>query len=843
MALRKRAAKSALAAITAVTLLTSAGAVPALAANGSNAGAAQSTAVEAAPKIVRLNASSQLFIRSVYMLNQSKGKVMAFTATVTNNGNRELDMIDYMIRVKTKSGKTFKATLTNPPASGKTVIIPPKTSQNLNYYVVVDEQTRIEDILFDIVTWDFSAQNYERKLGTIGYPFSYSEITEPFKAGVLLYDTTKFRSAIKQVMVAKDESYSYITINFLFENIGYQTMDLSRARFALQTESMTVFDLDTSDLAQITVQPRERRIVTLNAQVPASLSDRSMHLIVAIEDTTSGVRIPLGAFEMPNVKASPVTPALQPKLLYISGNPIIQTVGEAIVSEVEDNENVQSISMEYTFLNENTSTVTLPDLEFSLKDKNGNAYPLDYEMNDKRVLPKIEKTIKLTGQIPAGLNPETMQLMVRTAPSGGKSGALIGFFGIKLGTVEEEEEEGTLYAQDGYEVTVGGIQRIPTESADIVAADLLIRNVSAEHKPIPDYSGYFLINGVKINSEPVKVKVDNSISIAPGETYNLVVLAEIPYTTRIDNIQFALVDTTDPQKEKKPFRFTSKGISAIKKNIFNSSYEITGTGRRSAVRIHKAGLYDSERDKVFYVELDYENKENRTGPTVPIAGYISNADGEILHLKFSNYAGRLKSKGKVLLSGWAVLPEDYNEEGINLVIGQKVTSSAGDGELKDTVIVKAEGFVLPTERLDATREELTDLSFGKYKLSMRNVALNLRASPQTYELEGLELKFSYDLASDTVSREIAESHKLILEIVNQDTNRTTYEAEFELEKEPGTDKPKEGTGILKTIVIKDNEVWSKIGSYNRYVLNVYDQVGDQKIRLASKELRWFIINP
>jgi len=831
MALKKTVARSAMAAIAAITLLTSTS-VPAIAAGSNTSGTAQSNTV-VAPKIIRLNESSQLFIRNVYMLNQAKGKVMAFTATLTNNGSKELDLNDYMIRVKTKSGKSFKATLTE--AGNRANIIPAKTSKNLTYFVLVDQQTKTEDILFEIVMWDFNAPNYERHLGVVGYPFSFSENVQPFKDKVLLYDNTKLRSAIKQVMISRDESYSYMTINFLLENVGFQTTDLSKARFALQTESMTVFDLDAGDLSQITIQPQERKIVTLNAQIPISVAGRKMDLVGAIEDATNGVRIPLGTFEMPNVQVSPATPALQPKLLYVSGNPITHTLGQAFTSESDQG---KSIVMEYTFLNESTAAVTLPDLEFTLKDKDGTSYPLTYELEDKRLLPKIEKTITLTGEIPSTLDPNAVQMVVRTAPAGGKNGSLVGIFNVMTGSNQGNVE--SAFVHNGYEIKVNAIQRIPSSVADVVAADLLIKNNTAQHKAIPSFSGYFLINGVKVNAESFRVALDNSISIAPGETYNLVVYTQIPYTTSIDTIQFALTDAANAQQAKTLYRFSSNGIAEIGKKSIDAIYEIEGVGRKSAVNIYKAGLYDNEKEKVMYVELDYENKESRAGTVVPISGYVSNVDGEIYDLQFTNYTGKIKANGKVILSGWAVLPKEFSNQDVELVIGQSVKGNAGDSnDAQENVIVKAQGFELKEDRLAGTQNSLINIPFHQYRFSMRNIYLNLGASPQGNQIDGLTLTFNYDLGRDAEARETAEAHKLILEIVNQDTKKATFSTEFEFDTLPGSNSLKEGTGFTKTVTFQDNDISSKIDTYGSYVLNVYDQIGEQKIRLATKELRWF----
>jgi hypothetical protein len=349
-----------------------------------------------------------------------------------------------------------------------------------------------------------------------------------------------------------------------------------------------------------------------------------------------------------------------------------------------------------------------------------------------------------------------------------------------------------------------------------------------------------LINGVKVNAESFRVALDNSISIAPGETYNLVVYTQIPYTTSIDTIQFALTDAANAQQAKTLYRFSSNGIAEIGKKSIDAIYEIEGVGRKSAVNIYKAGLYDNEKEKVMYVELDYENKESRAGTVVPISGYVSNVDGEIYDLQFTNYTGKIKANGKVILSGWAVLPKEFSNQDVELVIGQSVKGNAGDSnDAQENVIVKAQGFELKEDRLAGTQSSLINIPFHQYRFSMRNIYLNLGASPQGNQIDGLTLTFNYDLGRDAEARETAEAHKLILEIVNQDTKKATFSTEFEFDTLPGSNSLKEGTGFTKTVTFQDNDISSKIDTYGSYVLNVYDQIGEQKIRLATKELRWF----
>ena len=187
--------------------------------------AATSTSVSSiSSKIVKLNASASLNIRDVHFLMQAQGKVLVYSVSITNNGNSSLDLLDYWLRVKTKSGKTFKTTVTDADKDKKDV--PAKSTQYLTYYTVVDSQTKLTDLSFQVLKWDFSTANYERTLGTIQYPANGTDKVSPFKDATMLYANNKIRSAIKQSYITTDANNAYLVVNLLLEDVGFQSSDL-----------------------------------------------------------------------------------------------------------------------------------------------------------------------------------------------------------------------------------------------------------------------------------------------------------------------------------------------------------------------------------------------------------------------------------------------------------------------------------------------------------------------------------------------------------------------------------------------------------------------------------------
>ncbi|CAM3695271.1 hypothetical protein COLU111180_03455 [Cohnella lubricantis] len=258
-----------------------------------------SAATVTAPKLsVALGTGGSLKLQSAQFLTQDQGKVLAFTVTVTNNGNSDLDLTDYWIKVKSASGKVFSLKVSN--ADKSITKVTANSSVNITYYSTVDKETKLTDLLFTVVKWDFSVSGYERSLGTIKYPAGYSEKTAVFMPKDVIYNNTVIKDAIKSYVISSDGENEYITLSYLVENKGYKQINLSQAQFHLQTDNGAVFDVDGGSLDKVAVQPGERKLISLYGTVPAGTVKSGLSLVMSIKDAENNLNLPIGAFQIPN---------------------------------------------------------------------------------------------------------------------------------------------------------------------------------------------------------------------------------------------------------------------------------------------------------------------------------------------------------------------------------------------------------------------------------------------------------------------------------------------------------------------------------------------------------------
>ncbi|GGD92391.1 hypothetical protein [Paenibacillus nasutitermitis] len=836
-----------------VTLAASSLLAPNLILPAASVSAAAQSAIST--KIVKLNGSSYLNIRDAHFLMQEKGKVLAFSVAITNNGSTQLDLIDYWLRVKTKSGKSFKSTITEADKTKTTVA--PKSTQYLTYYTVVDNQTKITDLNFEVVKWDFSAANYERRLGTIQYPANTTDKIAAFKDTVMLYNNNKLRSAIKQSYITKDANNAYLTINFLMENVGLQSADLSKMNFFIQTESMSVYNV-SSNLEGVSVQPKERKIITLHATLPLVVADKPLSFIASLNDDTSKVQLPSGVFALPATKAVAATGAGETRMVYMDGTPINTKTGSAFLTQGSDK---NTVSIDYNLTNIGTASIANPNLDYFLVTSSGTSYPLTFTKEENGVLlPKIEKVVTLTGEIPSTIKPESSQLLVKTTATEKEKSYIIGSYYLKSTSQQGSLQSSFVY--NNYTIKLNSVGRSPLEDTDVLMANLTITNNSGDSKKVPALSGYFMVNGVKVGTEQKVVALDESVTVAPGASYEAVVYSEIPYTTAIDKITFVSTEPVPDKDGKQLYQFSGQTLSETPVQDIDVPYDVTSIGKRASVKVTRSAVFNGDLKNNFYVELEAVNKEARAALIANLGGYIKDKNGIIVPVQFAEVKEKLSPNGKALVSAWAQISKNFDTTSYQFIIGQAIKAptetnpggetgnGTGNGSGTGTgtpteipVIVKPVSYTLKGSDGQGTKQGLTGITFGGHTLDLNHVNVYLNVTGE-YTVQGLKMLFDYKLSKDKQYDYIAGDHKLLVEFVNKDTLKTTYTKQFALGT-PGTDEEllkeaAESTPV--TIAFADTEIQSKVQKYEDYTVNIYDVFQNTKLLIATKDLKWFTIS-
>ncbi|WP_337103571.1 hypothetical protein [Paenibacillus sp. YIM B09110] len=791
---------------------------------------------------VKLNASSTISVRDGQFLMQDQGKVFAYTITIKNSGNTTINLQDYYIRLLTKSGSRYISKVAE--ADKSKVTVAPNTTVNITYYAVVNTNTKLSDLSFNIIKWDFSSQyaasNYEKVLGKLSFPEGSTDKVTAFQAKSMLYNGGTVRGALKQYMVTSDKNNVYVTMSFLLENSGLQSVNVASLKLFAQSEGLATYNVDTSALANLTIQPKERKIVTLSSTMPLAMKGKKFALIVAApNDGGSSSSIPLGVFDMPKVTPAAAVEVGKIKTVYLNGVTVNSGVGFVTTTENDDDATL-NIEMDYDLENIGTTYTNVPNLNFSLVTSSGVVYPLAYtnEGTSLSLLPKITKTITMNGDIPASVNLNTSQLVVRSNVTETNSGYVVASYKVKKdGGVATG---GSTYSYDnGYVVKLNTVHRLPTSEKDTLMAEITITNTSKAAKITPNLSGYFLLNGVQISEAHQVSTLDSELYIQPNATVTKYVHVKIPYTTAINDVSFVLTElpATTTDKAKKLYQFGSQAVSTVPTQLKEQSYLINNAGRKADIKLLTTRFYDNATNTYFYSEFAVTNKEQRYAAIADISGYLQDVTGFTIPVEFVDFTERVTPDGTVLVSAWAKVSKNFNRLGSSLIIGKTADTSVG--ETKSSVILNPVAYKLTDESGSAVKTDLLGITFGGYSLSLKNLSTQLSYSGEG-DTDGVQFDLDYDLAIGDDYDFVAGEHKVIIEI-NGGSANTTYSKSFALKKSEDNALTvlEEGTGTALSVVFNDANILNKLNNLDTYTVNVYDVFEGAKMLIATKKVKWF----
>ena len=784
---------------------------------------------------VKLSTNASLSISSAQFLMQDKGKVLAFTVNYANKESKSIDLGDYTLRLKTKDGKSFKVNVVS--SNKDTTSITAKTNQYITYYATVDNGTQLSDLQFEIVKWDFDAPNFERKLGTIKASSNESNQVAPFTGKTMNVNNANLRSAIKGAFITKDQTSAYLTINFLFENKGLQTIDLSKYSFYIQTPSYSVYKVSASELSQLTLQPNERKISTMTVKLPLAVAGKKLSLVVATTDDVNKVALPAGEFLLPTLAAAPVTALGQSRSVYLSGQAVKTTLGKASLDDTGSTE--KGVSVDYKLLNQGTDSIKLPDIEVYLKTKQNVNYPLTFTKDDSKLLPGIEKTLTLTGSIPSTVKVEDAEIVVRTVGTDKDLGYVIGSY--KTTSTIQQGSLGSTFTMGDYRVSLNSIQRSPLEDSDMLVADISITNTTSVSKKIPSLNGYFLVNGVKVENASTVVGLDDSITIAPDQSYNMIVYTKIPYTSVVSNIGFVATEPVTDKTSKVLYQFSSQSLSTIPVISKDKTYEINSVGKKASIQLTRNAIFKGTTNNQFYAEFVIQNKESRVAAVSNLGGYLLDQNGQVVPITFATMKNKVLPNGKVLLSAYATLPNAFDEEHYDLYLGQAISKGPETGETAaQNAIAKIVSYRLNGEKPAAVKTDFQHIKIAGFDISLNNIRAGLRSSGG-YNVDGMNLNMDYTLARETEYDYTAGDHKLVIEFVNNDNQKLTFKKSYSFTATEGSQNEilKEGKDLALLTSFDENSIQAKITDYNNFTINVYDEFQGNQLLIASKQFAWF----
>lgn len=257
------------------------------------------TAITSTVGKVAITGSSYFELKQIHVLPDQSGKLATFTITIHNEGSSELQFIDYWVRLKSKSGNQFSARLL--PADKDKNRVAPGSTTDLTFYATVNTSTNLQDLVVQFIKWDFSQSNFERVLGEVAVPDTYTDVTPSDGAAAISVNGTNVKASIKKFVSNKNEKYHVPTVYVTLENAGNHTVTIPSYLFSIRTKEGLLYPLEAKGLKDLKINPKESKEIQLSGSIPVAVAAKAWQLAVAETIPDLKLNVSVANFQLPAV--------------------------------------------------------------------------------------------------------------------------------------------------------------------------------------------------------------------------------------------------------------------------------------------------------------------------------------------------------------------------------------------------------------------------------------------------------------------------------------------------------------------------------------------------------------
>ncbi|TFE28997.1 hypothetical protein [Cohnella luojiensis] len=331
-------------------------------------------AVTNAPAPIRITSTATVQVKSAELFTQEKGLYLIYTLTYTNNGNTTLQLDDFWSKAKSTSGKIYSTSVVD--KDKKTTRLSGKSSVDITYYSPVDDNATLSKLIISIVKWDFSVPNYTRNIGAFNLAKGYGATTAAFLPKYLFSKESKLKTAIKGVQSSIDNDERILKINFLMENLNTREYRATTTQFYVVATDGSVYAAKNDTLKDLIIQPKERKIITLQVKLPVIANEKGIKLLTGYLSEADGIYIPIASYQVP--KGATQSSAEVSQLSY--GNYLIEITGYGrLPTGTQD-----TLTANFKITNKGKTGLKIPQLKASwsfngIAQKAGNELVVAYD--------------------------------------------------------------------------------------------------------------------------------------------------------------------------------------------------------------------------------------------------------------------------------------------------------------------------------------------------------------------------------------------------------------------------------------------------------------------------------
>ncbi|WP_028543944.1 hypothetical protein [Paenibacillus taiwanensis] len=776
---------------------------------------------------VNLTSKSYLSVSDVQFYNVKNDKVVYYTVTIQNNDTKSLNLMDYWFNIKSNTGEKYPIQLLG-LAEKKDNLIVPNTSKTFKIYTKVNSKLNLYNLSLNVIKWDFSVPGFERSIGKVTIPTTYSNVT-PIGSYKNIQDGDKkvqtIASSLQLVNIA-DKLEAQMT--FYIRNTGDTTLLLNNYNYYLKTSTNKYYQLE-SEIKELSIAPGENKAVVLYAKLPLTASKEKFQLFISsVEGTENKVELPVGYYAMMfKSKLNSTVAAGKPGLITVQGQSISTQVNNTMV---DTNSEYHNITMTYKMENKGKNPVSLPKNQYQLMTKDQLLYPLTIaEEVATELLPNLSKEIVLTASIPANTSLDGLKLVIKKTKEENKTNDyLIAQYQVPPTNTTTGSNKTTYVSKQGvYEVSMSGVERLPWDKDDLVNTKVTIKNVGNKMQPVPSLKPTVWLNGVKLDEKLVQLlDVQGEVGLEVGKSTEYILTTKVANDSKFNNAKIQLSEIIDGKPVNNVGYFVvatqDTKLPIVKSNEY---YLANQPGTKASLTALDSNTYIGKNTNVINSVFSFKNTGDRYIQLPQLKAYYITPDSTYIPAQVNSVEQEISPNGLALLSINADVPGKYNSKDLKLMVGQGITNGKyATGKDKSDGYVAASILELPKENNDKVNL-FTPIDIRPYTFKINKISANKSGLSNIGEVK---LDFNYDLSQYNPYEGTNNVHKLVFQV---EYNGKKIDKVFEINNGSGTLAL--GDKVAETFMI--NDIAFDTIEHSGFTLNIYDEVqGARKLLISHK---------
>lgn len=499
-------------------------------------------AAQAVNKKVYITKGSYIQLTDANLVPSGNGATASFTFTFYNGDSNAINLVDYWARLKTNGGTKYTLSLLDADKKKKVL---PNSSTTLTYYSEVGAKITLDQLVINIIKFDFSVAGYERSVAQFTFPKGYSNFVAAKGYKGILINNSSVNVRVDQINVTQKDKKLNFNLTFVARNNSKFGVALPQYNYYAQTsKGLYKLALRNKTDETLVLEPAVLNAIQLTGSIPSTVATTGWKLVITnnVGAETNKVELPVAIFDIPFKVTT--TSTSSPKTTFTNNDGTYEIELKSVQRLPWNNED--NVIAEMVVKNNGSVYLPLPDLNGQLViDENikitGKAIK---KTGDIGLAPGASTSISYIGSIPYSYTWKKFNL--KLTEKNGETTNDIGNLTNSIVKPIQNVSVGKSFTQSNngapFEALITDVKTYSGEKTNVYAVFMDMTNKQNRSGSLSLLSGYFKTADGNLYEAKI-VKSTNNIKA--GNKEKLIIWADLPVNVDRTGMQLQIGEAFD----------------------------------------------------------------------------------------------------------------------------------------------------------------------------------------------------------------------------------------------------------------------------------------------------------